>query len=119
MKVNQLEMEQSKRKNSALRKVGKMYGREKSRSCKRREAKGGRVPCVDNNSAVRQVAILKAEVDKLQVQVKELEEDNKRWRQMAGIDTITGLPSKAMLVRMVLPKVLKGLKDKGLIPVWL
>ena len=32
---------------------------------------------------------------------------------MAGIDTITGLPSKAMLVRMVLPKVLKGLKDKG------
>ena len=45
------------------------------------------------------------------MQVKELEEDNKQWKEMAGIDAITGLPSKAMLIRLVLPKVLNGLKD--------
>ena len=88
-------------------------GEKKAALVKGEKAKEGESPTRESNSAVRQVAILKAEVDKLQVQVKELEEDNKRWKQMAGIDTITGLPSKAMLVRMVLPKVLKGLKEKG------
>ena len=32
---------------------------------------------------------------------------------MAGVDATTGLLSKAMLIRLVLPKVLKGLKKTG------
>lgn len=65
------------------------------------------------NSAIRQVPILKAEVDKLRTRVKELEDDNKQWKELAGIDAITGLPSKAVLTRLVLPKVLKGIKGTG------
>ena len=62
---------------------------------------------------MRQVAILEAEVGKLRIQVKELEEDNKQWKEMTGTDSTTGLPSKAMLIRLVLPKVLKELKETG------
>ena len=45
--------------------------------------------------------------------MKELEEDNKQWKELAGVDAITGLPSKAVLIRLVLPKVLKGIKGTG------
>ena len=62
---------------------------------------------------MRQVAILKAEVEKLRIQVKELEEDNKQWKEMAGTDAVTGLSSKVVLIRLVLPKVLNGLEDTG------
>lgn len=70
-------------------------------------------PINQENSAVRQVAILKAEVEKLRIQVKELEEDNKQWKEMAGTDAVTGLSSKVVLIRLVLPKVLNGLEDTG------
>ncbi len=63
--------------------------------------------------SVRQAAILQQEVDRLQERVKELEEDNKRWRQLAGRDALTGFSSKAMLVRFALPKLLKQLAKSG------
>ena len=45
MKVNQLEMEQSKRKNSALRKVGKMFrGEKKAALVKGEKPKEGESP---------------------------------------------------------------------------
>jgi diguanylate cyclase (GGDEF)-like protein len=52
-------------------------------------------------------------VTQLQGRVEELEEDNKRWRQLAGRDAVTGLPNKTMLFRLVFPKILKGLKNTG------
>jgi diguanylate cyclase (GGDEF)-like protein len=67
----------------------------------------------DLDQATRQVAILQGEVTQLQGRVEELEEDNKRWRQLAGRDAVTGLPNKTMLFRLVFPKILKGLKNTG------
>jgi len=65
------------------------------------------------DQARRQVSLLQEEVGTLKGRVKELEEDNKKWRQLAGRDVITGLPNKNMLFRLALPKVLKNLKDTG------
>lgn len=67
----------------------------------------------DLDQATRQVAILQEEVAQLEGRVQELEEDNKRWRQLAGRDTVTGLPNKTMLFRLVIPKILKDLKSTG------
>jgi len=67
----------------------------------------------DLDQATRQVAILQGEVDQLQERVQELEDDNKRWRQLAGRDGVTGLPNKTMLFRLVVPKILKELKNTG------
>ncbi len=68
---------------------------------------------VDAGQSVRQTAIMKEEVDRLQDRVKELEEENKRWRQLAGRDALTGFSSKVMLVRFALPKLLKLLPKSG------
>ncbi|MGY8824880.1 MAG: DUF2225 domain-containing protein [Candidatus Latescibacterota bacterium] len=67
----------------------------------------------DLDQATRQVAILQGEVDQLQERVQVLEDDNKKWRLLAGRDAVTGLSNKNMLFRLVLPKILKGLKSTG------
>ncbi len=67
----------------------------------------------DLDQATRIVAILQEEVGQLKGRVQELEDDNKRWRQLAGRDAVTGLANKTMLFRLVVPKILKDLKTTG------
>ena len=72
---------------------------------------------VDRNpeldQANRQVSVLSEELTDLKDRVKTLEDDNKKWRQLAGRDTVTGLPNKTMLFRLVLPKVLQNVGKVG------
>ena len=64
--------------------------------------------------ATRQVNVLQEEVESLRERLKDLEEDNKKWRQLAGRDTtVTGLPNKMTLFRLIVPKTLKGLNKGG------
>lgn len=65
------------------------------------------------DQARRQVAVLQEEVEGLKTRLHELEEDNKKWRQLAGRDAVTGLPNKTMLFRLVIPKMLKNLGQTG------
>ena len=67
----------------------------------------------DLDQATRQVNVLQQEVEMLREQVKDLEDDNKKWRQLAGRDPVTGLPNKMMLFRLIVPKTLKGLGNAG------
>ena len=55
----------------------------------------------------RQVTLLQEEVETLRSRLKEAEEDNRKWRQLAGRDALTGLENKTMLFRLVLPKIIK------------
>ncbi len=66
----------------------------------------------DLGQATRQINVLQEEVESLRERLKDLEEDNKKWRQLAGRDTITGLPNKMTLFRLIVPKTLKRL-SKG------
>lgn len=66
----------------------------------------------DLGQATRQVNALQEEVGSLRERLKSLEQDNKKWRQLAGRDTVTGLPNKMSLFRLIVPKTLKGL-SKG------
>jgi len=68
---------------------------------------------VEHDKATRRIAVLTEELDTLKVRLQELEEDNKRWRQVIGRDALTGLPNKVALFRMHLPKVLKTFKESG------
>ncbi len=67
----------------------------------------------DLDQATRTVAILEGQLGELQVRVQELEEDNKKWRLLAGRDAVTGLPNKTMLFRLIVPKTLKDVKNTG------
>ena len=49
----------------------------------------------------------------LKGRLESVEEDNKKWRQLAGRDMLTGLPNKTMLFNLILPKAIKQLKDSG------
>ena len=73
----------------------------------------GQVSQVLYDQATRRVAVLTEELKALKVRLQELEEDNKRWRQLIGKDTLTGLPNKVALFRMHLPKMLKTFKENG------
>ena len=53
------------------------------------------------------------EVGQLKGRLQELEADNKKWRQLIGRDTLTGLPNKISLFRIHLPKVLRELSSSG------
>ena len=66
----------------------------------------------DLGQATRQVNALQEEVGSLRERLESLEQDNKKWRQLAGRDTVTGLPNKMSLFRLIVPKTLKGL-SKG------
>lgn len=65
------------------------------------------------DQARRQTTVMQEELETLRTRVKELEEDSKKWRQLAGRDTVTGLPNKTMLFRLVIPKVLRELDRVG------
>jgi diguanylate cyclase (GGDEF)-like protein len=65
------------------------------------------------DQATRQVNLLKDELTALKGRLESVEEDNKKWRQLAGRDMLTGLPNKTMLFNLILPKAIKQLKDSG------
>jgi diguanylate cyclase (GGDEF)-like protein len=67
----------------------------------------------DLDQAIRQITVLQEEVETLREKLKTAEEDNKKWRQLAGRDAATGLPNKTMLFRLVIPKTLKTLEKDG------
>jgi len=67
----------------------------------------------EKDQATRKVPVLEGEVTTLKEQVKELEADNKKWRQLIGKDLLTGLPNKLTLFRINLPKVLRALVQSG------
>ena len=58
------------------------------------------------DQATRQINLLTEELEELKSRIGEMEEDSKKWRQLAGRDVLTGLPNQTMLFRLVLPKVL-------------
>ena len=63
------------------------------------------------DQATRQMALLETEVETLRVRVTELEADNKKWRQLIGRDSLTGLPNKVSLFRIEMPKILRALAE--------
>ena len=67
----------------------------------------------DGGRATRQITLLTQEVGDLKARLQELEEDNKRWRQLIGKDPLTGLPNKVSLFRINLPKLLKAFAESG------
>lgn len=67
----------------------------------------------DGDRATRQISVLTEEVEGLKTRLVELEEDNKRWRQLIGKDPLTGLPNKVSLFRINLPKLLKTFSQAG------
>ena len=66
---------------------------------------------LDSDQATRRLSLLQEEVETLREQLKTFEEDNKKWRQLAGRDSLTGLNNKVMLFRLVLPKMMKRLQS--------
>ena len=67
----------------------------------------------DLDQITRQTELLQEEVETLRQQLKDSEEDNKKWRQLAGRDTLTGLDNKNMLLRLIMPRTLKDLSKEG------
>ena len=67
----------------------------------------------DSDQATRKLSILQGEVETLRERIKNLEDDNKKWRQLAGRDAVTGLPNKVTLLRLILPKALQELGKGG------
>ncbi len=67
----------------------------------------------DKDRATRKMSVLEGEVTTLKEQVKELEADNKKWRQLIGKDSLTGLPNKLTFFRINLPKILRALVQSG------
>ena len=65
------------------------------------------MPQTDLDEIIRKTALLEEELDTLKVRHKTVEEDNRKWRQLAGRDALTGLGNKVMLFNIVLPKMLK------------
>lgn len=67
----------------------------------------------ERDRMTRQITVLTSEVTELKSRLEDLEADNKRWRQMIGRDSLTGLPNKISLFRMHLPKVIKDFSSAG------
>lgn len=61
----------------------------------------------------RQLSLFKEENTTLKERVKTLEEDNEKWRQVLGKDTLTGLPNRIFLFRISLPKIIRGVAESG------
>jgi diguanylate cyclase (GGDEF)-like protein len=53
------------------------------------------------------------EVLALKERLLQLENENRRWRELMGKDPLTGLPNKVSLFHIVIPKVLKQLNSVG------
>jgi len=62
---------------------------------------------------IRKLSVLVKEVGTLKDQIKDLEADNKKWRQLIGRDSLTGLPNKLTFFRINLPKELRALPESG------
>ena len=58
------------------------------------------------DQATRQVNMLTEELTVLKNRLEAVEDDNKKWRQLAGRDMLTGLPNKTMLFNLILPKAI-------------
>ena len=56
------------------------------------------------------MTVLQDEVEILRERIKDLEDDNKKWRDLAGRDAVTSLPNKFVLLRLILPKVLQKIR---------
>ena len=50
-------------------------------------------------------------LDQLKARIQRLEEENRKWMRLAGVNHLTKLPNSLMLFQVVLPKELA--KDKG------
>ncbi|HJP31769.1 MAG TPA: DUF2225 domain-containing protein [Candidatus Latescibacteria bacterium] len=61
----------------------------------------------ERDRMTRQITVLTDEVAQLKDRLEGLEADNKKWRQLIGRDTLTGLPNKISLFRIHLPKVIR------------
>ena len=68
------------------------------------------MPQADLDGIMRKTALLEEELEVLKERHKTVEEDNLKWRQLAGRDALTGLGNKIMLFNVVLPKILKKLE---------
>lgn len=53
------------------------------------------------------------QIDQLKARIAELEQENRRWRQLAGKDELTGLPNHLSLFTMALPQALKQMGPDG------
>lgn len=58
----------------------------------------------DDTSAQRQI-------ERLQERIQKLEEENRKWMRLAGINRITGLPNSLMLYQVMLPRELAKAAD--------
>lgn len=67
----------------------------------------------DRDRMTRQITVLTEEVTLLKGRVQELEDDNRKWRQLIGRDALTGLPNKITLFRIQLPKVIRNFAESG------
>ena len=67
----------------------------------------------EKDRRTRQITVLTEEVEQLKGRVEELVVDNKKWRQLIGRDTLTGLPNKITLFRILLPKVMREFSSSG------
>lgn len=46
-------------------------------------------------------------ISKLEIRVRQLEEENRKWMRLAGTNRLTGMPNSLMLFQVVLPRDLK------------
>ncbi len=67
----------------------------------------------ERDRRTRQITVLTDEVGQLTGRVVELEADNKKWPQLIGRDTLTGLPNKITLFRILLPKIMREFSSSG------
>ena len=52
------------------------------------------------------------QIKKLQDRIRELEEENRKWMRLAGVNRLTELPNNLMLYQVVLPRELnKGIEE--------
>ena len=49
----------------------------------------------------------KSTIDQLEDRIKKLEEENRKWMRLAGINRLTDLPNSLMLYQVVLPRELR------------
>lgn len=54
-------------------------------------------------------------LDQLKTRVQRLEEENRKWMRLAGINRLTQLPNNLMLFQVVLPKDLTMSKGEGFV----
>lgn len=51
------------------------------------------------------------QIEQLQERIRKLEEENRKWMRLAGVNRITGLPNSLMLYQVVLPRELTKAAD--------